>query len=209
MNSTLIVLLVSLFALTSGGLSQNPTRARTEGGREVLLFSDGTWKYADESKEPAKPVSHAKPSSATTLQKTKNGSFGVWFDPGKWKLSQKSLNDSVELQFQHTSGDAYALIISERIAMPVTSLKSFVLESATKAAPDAKIIAEEKRIINGHELLCLKFEGTIRQIPFTYYRYYYSGAAGTLQVLTYTGQNLFAEFQKDFTDFLNGVEIYK
>jgi hypothetical protein len=208
-NRTIISLIVCLFALASDGLSQNATRARTEGGREVLLFSDGTWKYADGPKEPAKSVANAKPSSATKLQKTMNGSFGIWFDPGKWKVSDSGPNESVEFRFNHVSGDGYAMVISERIAIPVSALKDFVLDSARRAAPDAKIISEEKRTVNGHEVLCLKFEGTIKEIPFAYYGYYYSGPAGTLQVITYTGQNLFAEFQKDFTDLLNGVEIYK
>jgi hypothetical protein len=141
MNRTIIVLIVSLFALASDGLAQNATRARTESGREVLLFSDGTWKYADESKEPAKPVANAKPSSATASKKTKNGSFGIWFDPDKWKVSDSGPNESVEFRFNHASGDGYAMVISERIAIPVSSLKDFVMDSARKAAPDVKIIA--------------------------------------------------------------------
>jgi len=91
----------------------------------------------------------------------------------------------------------------------LSALKKVVLDSAVQAAPDAKILSEEKRIVNGHELLCLKIEGSVSQIPFTYYGYYYSGNGGTLQLITFTSQNLFAEYQKDFTDLLNGLEIYK
>src|SRR2546423_9448491 len=108
MCRTITILIVSFFAFPSDGLAQNATHARTEGGREVLLFSDGTWKYADETKETAKSGAHTKPSSAKALQKTKNGSFGVWFDPGKWKLSENSPNETIEFRFNHTSGDGYA-----------------------------------------------------------------------------------------------------
>jgi hypothetical protein len=61
---------------------------------------------------------------------------------------------------------------------------------------------------NGKEILCMKIDGTIEQIPFRYYGYYYGGKQGTIQLLTYTGQGLFEKYEADFLDFLNGLEIY-
>lgn len=57
-------------------------------------------------------------------------------------------------------------------------------------------------------LLCMKIEGTVKGIPFRYYGYYYGGKQGTIQILTFTGQTLFEKYEHDFTDFLNGLEIY-
>jgi hypothetical protein len=53
----------------------------------------------------------------------------------------------------------------------------------------------------------MKLEGTIEGVQFVYYSYYYAGKAGTVQLLTYTSQNLFSEFEPEMTEFLNGLVI--
>ena len=99
------------------------------------------------------------------------------------------------------------MVLSEGISIPISSLKKIALENAKAVAPDSKIVSEETRIVNGKEVLCLILEGTVEQIPFTYYGYYYGGKQGTIQVITFTGQSLFAKYKKEFTEFLNGLEI--
>jgi len=61
--------------------------------------------------------------------------------------------------------------------------------------------------VNGAEVLMLRLEGTIQGIAFTYFGYYFGGPAGSVQVVTYTGQNLFKEFRPDFEDLLNGLKV--
>lgn len=53
----------------------------------------------------------------------------------------------------------------------------------------------------------LRLEGKTNGIAFTYLGYYYSSPSGTVQVITYTGQNLFQEYRHDFEDFLNGFHV--
>ena len=99
------------------------------------------------------------------------------------------------------------MLIAERLSIPTETLKKIALANAKEAAPDVRVISEEKRTLNGKEILCLKMIGTMQNIPFIYYGYYYSGSEGSLQVVTYTVQNLFDEFKSDFEDFLNGTQI--
>jgi len=40
-----------------------------------------------------------------------------------------------------------------------------------------------------------------------YYGYYYGGNEGTIQVITYTGKNLFNKYQQELTNFLNGLVV--
>jgi len=101
------------------------------------------------------------------------------------------------------------MAIIERISMPISTLKGIALENAKKVAPDAKVAFEEERVANGVKILAMHIEGTIQGISFTYYGYYWTGKAESLQVITYTGQNLFSEFESDFTKLLNGVVITK
>jgi WD40 repeat protein len=138
--------------------------------------------------------------------KALRGPFGVWIDPQKWE-QDRSEEDPIKITFNHNKGDAYAMVIAERISLPMDSLKKVAVENAKKVAPDTKIASEEKRLVNGKEVLCLEFTGTIQGVAITYYGYYYSGSEGTLQVVTYSASAFFDEFKQDFDDFLNGTQI--
>jgi hypothetical protein len=216
--------------LAGGGvLAQQPATATRDDGRKVLLYPDGTWRLvlapADASSatpstpQPAAAApsvaasattgpSLSKPASATLYVPAAQGPFGVWIDPEKWKEENQGPSDSaIKITFDHVKGDGYAMIISERIAVPMASVKDLAVANARKVAPDIQVTLDEKRTVNGKQVECVKMQGTTQGISFTYYSYYYGGPEGTLQVVTYTGTNLFPEFKADFDDFLNGISI--
>lgn len=183
------------------------TRARTVTGKEVILYPDGTWKYATESTQQSLPKkSYSKPKFSKTLLKTHRGDFGVWYDQSKWKASRKP-DEEQRWQFQLIGEDGYAMVIGEGIGMPTTSLKEIALQNAQGVAQDVAIVLEENRIVNSREILCLKIYGTIKQIPFAYYGYYYGGKEGSIQLITYTSQSLLRKYEQEFTNFLNGLVI--
>ncbi len=202
----LLALAFLSFFLGSQVLAQSVIRARTETGKDVILYPDGTWKYPPEESQPKHDSNYSKPASSRASYKPERGDFVIWYDEAKWRLQPRREADA-RAHFSLVGTDGYAMIISEGLPIPLESLKRIALDNAKEAAPDAKLVSEERRIVNGKELLCLVFEGTIQQIPFTYYGYYYGGKQGAIQVLTFTGQSLFAKYKKDFTDFLNGLEI--
>ena len=101
------------------------------------------------------------------------------------------------------------MIVAERLAIPLLKLKEIAVSNARAAAPDAKVVFEESRRVNDVDVLAMQMEGTIQGIAFTYYGYYYSGPQGSLQVLTYTGTNLFAEYKPSFEQFLDGITAAK
>lgn len=153
------------------------------------------------------PAMESRPPSAKTEFKTQKGNFSVWIDTTKWRLSPQAPGEA-EYFFIHKNGSGYALIIPERISFPSANLKEIILQVIRQAAPDAKIISEEMKIVNEQKILSMKTEGTINGVPVTYYGYYYTGEAGSLQVVTYTPKSLFKEFEQEFTEFLNGTEIH-
>jgi len=84
------------------------------------------------------------------------------------------------------------------------------LINAQKVAPNAKITKSEYRTVNDLKVLCLEITGTMKGINFIYFGYYYSNQNGTVQLITYTSQNLFKSSYNDMEDFLNGlVEVTK
>ena len=187
-------------------VGQTTIKARTESGKEVLLLPDGTWKYASES-APAHSSVATKPAGSKTLFKFTQGGFAIWYDETKW-VKQTQPDDSAPLQFRFKRGDGYAVVLVEELNIPLATLKQVAIENAKRAAPDAQVVFEETRTVNGKEVLCMKFDGTVKGIPFRYYGYYYGGKQGTIQLLTFTGQDLFAKYEQEFSDFLNGLEIY-
>jgi hypothetical protein len=209
---SLIVLFLCLLTLSicQEALGQAPLRAKTESDREVLLYPDHTWKYAEEIKAaPSTPRTYVKPASARKLFKSRTGNCGIWVDETKWKLETNGSNPDFEFEFTHANGDGFAGAIIERIAMPLDALKEIALTNIRTQDPKAKVISDEKRLVNGNEVLSLIIELTSHQVPITFHYYLYTGKAGSIQLATWTGSNLFEEYQKDFNDLLNGLELYK
>jgi hypothetical protein len=209
---SLIVLVLCLMtlAICQEASGQAPIRAKTESDREVLLYPDHTWKYAEEIKAaPSTLRSYVKPASAKKLFKSRTGNCGLWIDETKWKLDPNGSNPDFEFEFEHANGDGFAGAIIERIAMPLDALKEIAIKNIRAQDPNAKVISEEKRLVNGNEVLSLIVELTSHEVPITFHYYLYTGKAGSIQLATWTGTNLFAEYEKDFTDLLNGLELYK
>jgi hypothetical protein len=199
--------LVLMWPLSVGRAICQEIRAKTDSGKEVVLNADGTWKYATVAASKPATATGIKKPLATKLFKPDLGSFGIWYDEAQWQLSPKAA-DPGRAVFKLKRGDGYAIVIVGEIGIPLASLRKIALDNAKAAAADAKIVFEETRVVNGKEVLCMKIDGTIEQIPFRYYGYYYGGKQGNIQLLTYTGELLFEKYEQDFLDFLNGLEIY-
>jgi hypothetical protein len=175
-------------------------RAKTEDGKDVILHDDGTWTYAEFAK---------KDKRASERYVGKHGTFALSMVPGVWKKSEKPSNPVAEAEFTHKEGDAMAMVIAERIAVPPAQLKQTVVQNIRNADPQAKILKEEKKTVNGTDVQFLTLNAKVQGIPFTYMYCLYTGDAGTIQIMTFTGQNLFNEYKQDMEAMLNGFEVIK
>lgn len=199
--------LLLLLSAVSPAVSQTPIKARTESGKEVILSPDGTWKYVTEPEAHSRPSSGmTRPASARTEFKAKHGGFSVWYDDTKW-IKSPGEDEEGRIEFKLKRGDGYAIAIVEELGIPIATLKELALENAQSAAPDTKIVFEEMRTVNGKQVLCMRMDGSVKGIPFRYFGYYYGGKQGSIQLLTFTGTQIFAKYEQDFVEFLNGLEI--
>jgi hypothetical protein len=199
-----VLALFPLLLLGAGAAQGQPAaRATTEDGRRVLLYPDGRWKYEPAAPAAASAKVFARATAATERVDLLRGGMTLFIDPGKWK--QTASDDPTKISFRHASGEAYGMVVAERLAIPLPRLKEIAINNAREAAPDVKVTLEERRRVNEVDVLAMQMEGTIQGIPFTYYGYYFSGPQGSVQLLTYTGSNLFAEYKPEFEDFLNGL----
>ncbi len=206
MTKSLGALLFVLVLFPGYGFSQDIS-ATTEDGRKVLLKKDGTWKFYDAPKPAAARAigPYQKSKDSTSVFKARGDTFQIWFNPLKWR--QKRTADSDKPKFEHKDGDVYAMILAERFAMAPDALKELAVRNALNAAPDARVTREENREVNGKKVLCMRMEGTIEGVQFVYYGYYYAGKGGIVQLITFTSRNLYAEYEKEMTEFLNGLVI--
>ena len=202
-----IIALIGLMLVAGGAQAAGEMEATTTDGQKVILHPDGTWSYQTETLTPTGPSDYNKQPQATAVLKSKKSFYELWYDPDAWSTGWGLDNPEAEFGLMHKAGDAYAMIIAERISMPLETLKNVALQNAYAVAPDAKIVNEDNRTVNGVPVLHMQIEGTIDGIPFTYYSYYWTGEAGSLQAITFTGQSLFQEYKSDFIDLLNGLVI--
>lgn len=205
-----LVLLGLAFLITITAKAQ--VNAVTETGEEVLLYDNGTWSYKNEStveRDPI-PVNEAqfkKGKKSSFLVKSNKINVGIHIDPKGWSFKKGTENDAAEYQFQKKGDDVYAMMIAEKLAIPVESLQQIAIDNARAAAPDLQVIKEEYRYVNGIQILMMQMTGTIQGLKFTYCGYYYSNEGGAVQLLTYTGTSLFDSRQKEIESFLNGFVV--
>mgnify|MGYP001202678524 CR=1 FL=1 len=196
--------------LLSMQLANAQINAITDSGDEVVLYDDGTWEYLNDSMVTASEIPENSKEfitdkKSTFLVKSKKLNIGIWINPKTWSFSKGTDKDAYEFQFQKKGDDLYAMLIAEKTQIPVETLKEIAISNAKDAAPDIKVIKEEYRNVNGKRVFMMQMAGTIQGIRFTYFGYYYSNSNGTIQLLAYTGESLFNEYETEIELFLNGL----
>lgn len=203
-------LLLLCYFLLLINIAKAQQKAVTETGKEVILFDNGTWKYQDESdieeKEiPRNPKKFKKSKDATFLLKSTTFKVGFWLNPKKWSFTKDGSNAEAEYELKLKGEDVYAMILTEKIEIPLETLKIIALENAKSVAPDMKVIKEEYRTVNGIEILLIEMKGTLQGIKIAYYGYYFSNPNGTVQFMTFTSQNLIDGYKAECEELLNGL----
>ena len=204
-----LIPLVLIFVCYGAGAQQ---KAVTETGEEVLLFDDNTWKYVNETDTaieaksiPVNSTPYVKSKNASFLLKSTKAGMGIWLDTKKWQFKKGVQNEEAEYEFQAKQGDLYGMLISEKVEIPLESLRKIAFNNAKQAAPDIQIVKEEYRTVNGKKVLLMQMSGTITGIKFVYYGYYYSNEKGTVQFISYTSQNVFRDELVNAEEFINGL----
>ena len=187
-------------------------KAVTDNGDQVVLYADGTWKAIDtgSSLEPQISV-NAKPfiksDKSKFLVKSNRANVGVWIDSKKWTFKKGGVNDEVEYHFAAKGNEVFGMMLVERIEMPIETLAQAAFQNAQEESADIYIVKQEYRMVNGKKVLLMQMNGTIKGIKFSYYGYYYSNPGGTVQMVTYTAQNMFQDQMAKAEELLNGLAL--
>ncbi len=206
-RTTLVIGAMATFQALGPALwAQAPIRATTDDGRPVLLAPDGTWKFNTPPPILSKDLRrYGKSSEASTQVAIPYGDVVLWIDPNKWKeVSRKE----GQIIFRHSNGKLFGLVQSENLGgIPTAAMKDVALMNAQKMDPNAAVFAEERRLVNGRELLYLELKATRASIPFHFAGYYHGGVKSDLQVLAYTLESEFSAAEPELQQFINGLEV--
>ncbi len=206
------LLLIALFLLNFS-FTNAQVNAITETGEEVTLFNNGTWKFINKQESgtaviKTNPQKFSTPKTSSFLLKSKVLNVGFYLDPKKWSFTKAESNPDAEYELKMRDGDLYAVVITERMNMPLSSLREVAITNAKSVSADVTVKKEEYRIVNGKKILLLVMYGSMQGMDFYYYSYYFSNENGIVQFITYSGQNLFDEYETFSEELLNGlVEI--
>jgi hypothetical protein len=194
-----------LFAFETGA----QITAITEKGSAVILFSNGTWRYLNDSvKVPTlDPPHYTIPVSSTAVLKGEETRYVVWYNNNKWNLLPDTAFASSEYAFEDQSGELIAIIIAERTQIPLTTVREAAINSFKKNGSECRIAEEQKIWVNGTEGLLLKIDALVDGIPVSYLNGYFSTREGTFQLITYTAYNLFDLHRGDMIELISGFVI--
>ncbi len=207
MNKSNLLVLCGLLLLGNANAQQ---KAITDKGAEVVLYDNGTWKYVDETDAikteiSTNPTKFTKDQKSTFLLKSSKIDLGFYINPKKWVFEKENGEAVSEYSLRTKNSDLYAMIVTEKLEIPLESLKEIAVDNAKNAAPDVEVVKEEYRNVNGLKVLCLQMNGTIKGIKFTYLGYYYSSASGTVQFLSYSTADLVKQNMAELETLLNGL----
>ncbi len=181
---------VTVFAKFVGGVSEGPASpvgamAWSQVGQRAMRTAP--WRDA---------------SSVAGLLRV-NGNVSLKYDPAVWKQAEG------QFLLVHSSGEGQAVVVAERIAVPLGAVEDIALANAQAVDPNGKVVFRNRRRVNGVDVVILKIEVIEGTVPRVYYGYFYAGEFGTVQVVTSTLKALFAKHEREFLEFLNGFEVSK
>lgn len=191
------------------------TRAITESGEHVILYSDGTWEFEESAGEaplPNRTVNPQKfltPQTAKDVLKGKEISYQLFYDSKKWQKPEEGSNDNAEFSLIHADKNVYAMVIPENVSVPLENLRNIVISNARAASKNVSILSEEERNVNGQKVIMLNIKADIEGMSFVYLYYIYSGENSAIQLICFTTEELFSEYRKDMEDLLNGFVLVK
>lgn len=206
-----MMLLFTASTLTIASFAQ--IKAVTTDGRNVILNANGTWEYtnnADPSDWKSVRMNSGvfrKSSNAKQEVKSKIVNASVFLNSSEWSHKLDNKEGVPEWTFTLKGGSAYGMMITEKAVLELETLAGAALINARAVAPDARIVSQELREVNGKKMICLRLDGTIDGTRFSYLGYYYSSKGGTVQLIMYSVSSVFDRYAAQMEEFLNGLVV--
>ncbi len=164
----------------------------------------GASSAAKASASPARTYTKA-PTSKVRV-KTSVDKFTLWVDETKWK--QEESDTPGMLTFVHVNSDVGTAVLTDRLGSRPELMRDLALEAFKRGDPNARVISEEKRIVNGRQVLAFEISAKVEGVPTKIFGYSHGGSSGNVEVLGMIPEALLTKNNiEDVTEFLNGLEM--
>lgn len=204
MKRLLLLYIIILSALCSNG----QITATTADGNKVILYNNGTWKYADSAINTPieKGGEHFKPFGTNCIIKGQDVKYVVVYDSSLWTLHDTPINVQSDFSMSlKKSETSVALLIPEKSTTTLASLRDIALVNARKSSKNVVILKQEYRKVNKKDMLYLEFTTEVRGFTFLFMAYYYAGPFSCIQFVTYTEISQAEKEKPKMMNLLNGL----
>ncbi len=151
-------------ALSAQGIGTAPDAAQTH------TLSDGTQAW-----------SFGSPYAATATEPLAGGVFRLRYDPSAWTRQGYDANGI--LSFGSTLTDSEAWVLMEQNRLTLKDLKGHFLLFADQLLTRARLMAEDRRFVNGIEVQAMQLSGLVDDEPHVGFVYLASQKAHTVSIL--------------------------
>ena len=210
------LIITALFLLSYQTEAQ--IKAVTDEGKEVVLFDNGTWKFANDSDAKVletittNETPFTKDKASTFLYRSKKVNAGVYVNPKIWKITDAFKTPVLEYAFVNSlNPNTFGLLVSENIEVgSLKNLKELVVISTQNRADYFKLKESEYRTVNGLKVLYLRYLVNTKGLDFEYQTYAYLTENGYCAITGYAFAKNFDQSRAELDRLLNGlVEVKK
>jgi hypothetical protein len=162
-------------------------------------------------------IQYFRPQASTKLIKGEKVDYELWVDKNKWEIYDS--RDTVFIDFRnmlgsqgtglshvlrHNSGESMAIIQEIRTSTDFEILHKSLSESLSMGK--GSIVSEDIRRVNGSDILYIKWMEDLGTSKIMWLSYYLSNNSGHMRLAGGTTEDLFAEYESDIIDLLNGLD---
>ena len=138
--------------------------------------------------------------------KAKN--FFITYDPARW-TGDKSCPPGAELCLRHREFPTNVVAGGGQEQIPPFRLHEIAVGTASAGMADTKILLDQRKTVNGVEVLAMRAEGLIDGQQITTYGYFFAGKQGYVMFLSFTPTASFPACEHEITAMLDGLNIVK
>lgn len=146
-----------------------------------------------------------RPPSATATEVLAGGVFSVRYDPAEW--TKQGYDENGILSFGTTRTFSEAWILVERNPLDLKDLRGHLLLSVDRLLDRPRLLAEDKRTVNGIEVQALRFGALVDGDYHICYVYLASRKAHTVAILVVVPSDDAFDMEITAMDFLNGLSL--
>jgi hypothetical protein len=134
-----------------------------------------------------------------------HGGFSVSFDPRIWSHTGAETGRQM---FAASTGQAWAVLISETARNPNSAMPGIVLNNARRIDANARVLASEARSQGGAQMHRIVLSYAYRGVPYISLGHYHAGPAGTVQLVCFAGLDQFARHLSSHCEaLLAGLQV--